>query len=89
MVGCHRTTETDVTMHIQRINVPGEDVVAHHMRTREGERLCLLVHDAGNCHLFTYHEADRLAEVLRTRPVDDRLHSLARRVDELIGERGR
>lgn len=82
-------------MHIQRIKVPGEDVVAHHMRTREGERLCLLVDERGNCRLFTYDEGDldtpaweivlqpdeagRLAEVLRNRPVKDRLHSLARR----------
>ena len=92
-------------MQIHRIRVPGEDVIVHHMRTREGERLCLLVDDRGNCHLFTYDgsdldtpaweivlqpdEADRLAETLQTRPVKDRLHSLERRVDELIGERGR
>ncbi|MBS1695319.1 MAG: hypothetical protein JST91_24200 [Actinobacteria bacterium] len=34
-------------------------------------------------------EADRLADILHSRPLTDRLLSLERRVDELIGERGR
>lgn len=34
-------------------------------------------------------EADQVAEILQSRPVADRLLSLERRVDELIGERGR
>jgi TrkA domain protein len=34
-------------------------------------------------------EADQVAEILHTHPIADRLLSLERRVDELIGERGR
>ena len=82
--------KTDVTMHISRTTVPGNGVIVHHMLTRRGDRLCLMVDDGGERHLFTYDardrdtpawqivlesdEADRLAEVLHSR---------------LIGERGR
>ena len=96
---------TDLTMHIHRTTVPGSDVVVHHITTRGGDRLCLMVDDGDDCHLFTYDrgdldapaweivlepdEADQLAEALHSRPIKDRLLSLERRVDELIGERGR
>ena len=85
--------------------MPGNDVVVHHITTRGGDRLCLMVEHGGSRHLFTYDggdldapaweivlesdEADQLAEVLHSRPIKDRLLSLERRVDELIGERGR
>ena len=84
--------------------MPGNGVVVHHMTTRRGERLCLMVDDRGNRCLFTYDEGDRdapaweillqpdeadqVAEILHSRPIADRLLSLERRVDELIGERG-
>ncbi len=84
--------------------MPGNGVVVHHMTTRRGERLCLMVDDRGNRCLFTYDErdrdapaweillqpdeADQVAEILHSRPIPDRLLSLERRVDELIGERG-
>ena len=92
-------------MHIHRNTVTADSVVAHHITTREGDRLCLIVDAGGSRHLFTYDggdldapaweivlepdEADHLAEVLYSRPIKDRLRSLERRVDELIGERGR
>jgi K+/H+ antiporter YhaU regulatory subunit KhtT len=98
-------------MHISRTTVPGNGVVVHHMTTRRGERLCLMVDEQGNRCLFTYDggdpdtpaweillqpdEADQVAEILHwahasagDRPLADRLFSLERRVDELIGERG-
>ena len=91
-------------MHIDRKTVPGSGVL-HQIVTRDGERFCLLVDRASNRHLFTYYatdldvptraivlepdEADQLAEILHSRPNADRLLSLERRVDELIGERGR
>jgi TrkA domain protein len=91
-------------MHISRTTVPDNGVVVHHMTTRRGERLCLMVDDRGNRCLFTYDErdrdapaweillqpdeADQVAEILHSRPIADRLLSLERRVDELIGERG-
>ena len=90
-------------MHIYRTMVPGSGVL-HQIVTRDGERFCLLVDAAHNRHLFTYggeldeparaivlepDEADQVAELLANRPVADRLLSLERRVDELIGERGR
>jgi K+/H+ antiporter YhaU regulatory subunit KhtT len=105
MAGGRRRGQTGVTMHIYRTRAPGNDVVVQHITTRDGERLCLLVDDEGSRHLFTYDggdldtpaweivlepdEADRLAEILHSRPVQDRLLSRERRVDELIGERGR
>ena len=76
----------------------------HRIVTRDGEQLCLLVDAASNWHLFAYDgadrdvpvreivlqpdEADQLAEILHSHPLADRLLSLERRVDELIGERG-
>jgi TrkA domain protein len=105
MVSRRSATQTGVTMHISRTTVPGDGVVVHHMTTRQGERLCLIVDGGGDRHMFTYEkgdldapareivlesdEADQLAEVLHSRPIKDRLLSLERRVDELIGERGR
>ena len=80
-------------MHITRTKVPGNGVVVHHMTTRHGERLRLMVGDGGNRHLFTFDtaefdapaweivlepdEAEKLAEVLR------------QQADDVIGERGR
>ncbi len=91
-------------MHIDRTMVPGSGVL-HQIVTRDGERFCLLVDASHNRHLFTYDggeldeptraivlepdEADQVADLLASRPVADRLLSLERRVDELIGERGR
>jgi TrkA domain protein len=91
-------------MHIYRTTAPDSGVL-HHIVTREGERICLLVDAARNRHLFTYagrdvdaparaivlepDEADQVAEILHSRPIADRLLALERRVDELIGERGR
>jgi hypothetical protein len=112
MVTGRTAAQTGVTMHIHRNAVPGHDVVVHHITTRGGERLCLMVDDGGSRHLFTYDggdldtpaweivlepdEADQLAEMLHwahasagDRSIKDRLLSLERRVDELIGERGR
>ncbi|WP_233213650.1 hypothetical protein [Mycobacterium hubeiense] len=83
--------------------MPGSGVL-HEIVTREGERLSVLVEAAGNRHLFMYDtngldvparaillesdEADQVAEILHSRPIVDRLRSLERRVDELIGELG-
>jgi hypothetical protein len=39
--------------------------------------------------LLAPDEADQVAEILHSQPVADRLLLLERRVDELIGERGR
>jgi TrkA domain protein len=91
-------------MQIDRTTVPGSGVL-HHILTRDGERFCVLVDTADNRHLFTYgasdldvparvivlepDEADQVAEILHSRAIADRLLSLERRVDELIGERGR
>lgn len=90
-------------MRINRTTVPGSGML-HRIVTRDGEQLCLLVDAASNWHLFTYDgcdrdvpvreivlqpdEADQLAEILHSHPLADRLLSLERRVDELIGERG-
>src|SRR5262245_25560464 len=105
MVTRGSAADTGLTMHISRITVPGNDAVVHHMTTRRGERLCLMLDDRGDRHLFAYDEGDRdapaweillqpdeadqVAEILHTRPIADRLLLLERRVDELIGERGR
>jgi hypothetical protein len=75
----------------------------HRIVTRDGEQSSA-VDAASNWHLFTYDgcdrdvpvreivlqpdEADQLAEILHSHPLADRLLSLERRVDELIGERG-
>jgi TrkA domain protein len=91
-------------MHINRTVVPGSGVL-HQIVTRDGESFCLLVDATHNRHLFTYDggepdeptrtivlepdEADQVAEILHSRPIVDRLLWLERRVDELIGERGR
>ena len=90
-------------MRINRTTVPGNGML-HRIVTRDGEQLCLLVDAASNWHLFTSDgadrdvpvreivlqpdEADQLAEILHSHPLADRLLSLERRVDELIGERG-
>lgn len=89
-------------MHIERTAVPGVGAL-HHIRPRRGGRFGLYVDAEGNRRLFVYHdsavdvpageivlepdEADRLADMLRSRPLVDRLLSLERKVDELIGER--
>ncbi|MFD4181245.1 hypothetical protein [Rhodococcus sp. NPDC058514] len=90
-------------MDINRTTVPGQGVL-HHIVTRAGEHLCLLV-DAGTRRVLIYDEsdldvparsialepdeADQVAEILQSRPIADRLASLERQVNELIGERGR
>ena len=59
MVTRGSAADTGLTMHIFRNTVPGNGVVVHHMTTRRGERLCLMVDDRGNRCLFTYDEGDR------------------------------
>jgi TrkA domain protein len=91
-------------MQTNQTTVPGGGVL-HRILTRDGASLCLLVDTARNRHLLTYvgsehdepiraivlepDEADQVADILRRRLIADRLLSLKRRVDELIGERGR
>jgi TrkA domain protein len=91
-------------MRIDRTTVPGNGTL-HRFVTRDGEPFCLLVDAASNRHFFIYDggdrdepareivlqpdEADQLAELLHSHPMADRLLSLERRVDALIGERGR
>ena len=91
-------------MYVDRMTVPGRGIL-HNFLSRDGARFCVLVDTARNRHLFAYDgsdldvpareivlepdEADQLAEILHSRPLADRLRTLERRVDELIGERGR
>ncbi|KUI36376.1 hypothetical protein AU195_06230 [Mycobacterium sp. IS-1496] len=89
-------------MRIDRTTVPGGGTL-HHIVTRAGGRLCVLVTHDGDRQVFVYDdgsdepaeelmlapdEADGLAEILHSRPIADRVRSLERRVDALIGERG-
>jgi K+/H+ antiporter YhaU regulatory subunit KhtT len=90
-------------MRIDRTTVPGGGTL-HHIVTRAGGRLCVLVNRDGDRHVFVYdddhtdepanelvlapEEADGIAEILQSRPIADRVRSLERRVDALIGERG-
>lgn len=89
-------------MYIKRTTVPGVGAL-HHIVARHGGRLGLFVDSDSNRHLFVYgdadldvpageivlepDEADQLADMLRSRPIADRLLSLERKLDELIGER--
>lgn len=91
-------------MYIERTTVPGGGAL-HHIVARHGGRFCLLVDAESNRRLFIYDdpdldvpayeivlepdEADQLANILHSRPVADRLLSLERQVNELIGERRR
>ncbi|KUI29872.1 hypothetical protein AU196_02995 [Mycobacterium sp. IS-1742] len=90
-------------MRIDRTTVPGGGTL-HHIVTRAGGRLCVLVTHDGDRQVFVYDddgsdepaeelvlapdEADGLAEILHSRPIADRVRWLERRVDALIGERG-
>lgn len=90
-------------MRIDRTTAPGSGTL-HHLVTRDGGRFCVLIDSSDNRHLYTYgasdpdqpaqdivmepDEADQLAELLHSHPMADRLLSLERRVDALIGERG-
>ncbi|KUI27451.1 hypothetical protein [Mycobacterium sp. GA-2829] len=89
-------------MHIDRTTVPGSGTL-HHIVTRGGIRLAVLVGRDGDRQVFVYDdakdepatevllapdEADGLAEILHSRPIADRVRTLERRVDALIGERG-
>jgi K+/H+ antiporter YhaU regulatory subunit KhtT len=90
-------------MRIDRTTVPGGGTL-HHIATRAGGRLCVLVNRDGDRQMFVYDddgsdepakelvlapdEADGLAEILHSHPMADRVRSLERRVDALIGERG-
>lgn len=88
-------------MRIDRTTVPGGGTL-HHIVTRAGGRLCVLVTRDGERQVFVYDddsdepakelvlapdEADGVAEILHSRPIADRVRSLERRVDALIGER--
>lgn len=91
-------------MQINRTTVPGSGVL-HDFVTRDGERFGVLIDADDNRHLLTYggsdldvptravvlepDEADRVAEILQDQPVADWLIRLERRLDELIGKRGR
>ena len=66
-------------MHIYRTMVPGSGVLHQIVTSDEPTRAIVLDPDV----------ADQVAELLANRPVADRLLSRQRRVDELIGERGR
>ncbi|MGE2719544.1 hypothetical protein [Mycolicibacterium celeriflavum] len=82
-------------MHNSRSAEPAERAVVHHMTTRHGERLSLIVDDDGARHLLVADscgfdapgwevvldpdDAERLAEML----------TLRRGVDEPNGDRGR
>lgn len=90
-------------MDTYRTTVPGRGVL-HHIVTRHGGRLCLLVDDTGDRHIFAYDEndadeptaeilmepdeADQVADLLHSRPMVDRLLALERRVNKLIGGQG-
>ncbi|TFV59208.1 hypothetical protein E4P42_09705 [Mycobacterium sp. PS03-16] len=90
-------------MRVNRTTAPGSGVI-HHLVTRAGDRLCVLVRPDGHRQLFEYDgdsdqptravglapdEADQLADILHSRPITDRVAALEQRVDALIGERGR
>ncbi|WP_424533848.1 hypothetical protein ACOZ38_26390 [Sphaerisporangium viridialbum] len=88
-------------MNITRTTVPGIGAV-HHCATRAGQRFGVLVDDAGRRRLLIYDpadldvplqsivmehdEADRVAELLHSRPIPDRLAVLERRFAEITGE---
>jgi hypothetical protein len=85
-------------MHVDRMTSP-RDGVQHRILTRAGERFCVTVEMDSSCRLITYggaapdgsahsivlgpDEADQVAEILHTRPVADRLRSLARQIGQL------
>jgi TrkA domain protein len=84
-------------MQITRHTVPGVGEL-HDGVTRAGHHLRVLVDRSGERHLFVYSpsdevititletdEADRLAELLHTAPLPDRMAALERRVRELAG----
>ncbi|WP_306363610.1 hypothetical protein [Nocardia sp. CC227C] len=90
-------------MEIDLSTVPGRAVL-HHCRSRDGSRFALVVRADGVRQIVVYHavghdapsqtltlepdEADRLAELLHSTPLRDRLAELERRVDELTGGHG-
>ncbi len=87
-------------MQITRHSVPGMGELYDGV-TRAGQHLRILVDRSGERHLFVYSptdevitltfesdEADRLAELLHTAPLPDRMAALERRVKELAGRAG-
>lgn len=90
-------------MQVDLSTVPGEGVL-HHCRTRDGSQFCLIVRPDGARQLVIYHpadhdtplrtitlesdEADQVAELLHSAPIQDRLAELERRIDRLSSGRG-
>lgn len=90
-------------MQVDLSTVPGEGTL-HHCRTRDGSRFCLIVRSDGARQLVIYRpdghdaplqiitsesdEADQLADLLHSTPIQDRLATLERRLDRLSDERG-
>ncbi|WP_405180746.1 hypothetical protein OG225_05940 [Nocardia sp. NBC_01377] len=87
-------------MDIDRTTVPGTGVLFH-LRTPAGAHFALLLETGGTRRLLLYGEsdepiadialraegADRLADLLRSRPVGDRLTRVERRLDLLTRDR--
>ena len=84
-------------MEITRNSVPGVGEL-HDGVTRAGQHVRILVDHSGERHLFLYSpsdevititfesdEADRVAELLHSVPLPDRMAALERRVSELAG----
>ena len=84
-------------MQITRNAVPGLGELYDGV-TRAGQHLRILVERSGERHLFLYSqsdevititfegdEADRVAELLHSAPLPDRMAALERRVSELAG----
>lgn len=84
-------------MEITRNTVPGVGEL-HDGVTRAGQHLRILVERTGERHLFVYSpsdevitislevdEADRLAELIHSAPLPDRMAALERRMHELAG----
>lgn len=85
-------------MELTSTTVPGDGVV-HHVTTRGGQRFGVLVDGADRRSLLIYaasdpdapaqsivmerDEADRVAEILHSRPMLDRLAAVERRLVEL------
>ena len=91
MAGQIPVAHTVVIMRTHRTKAAADRVITHHITTRDGERLCLLVDPDGSRHLFVYDptdldspaweialsraEAELLAELLHSQPIADQLLS--------------
>ncbi|MFI6532932.1 SPFH domain-containing protein [Nonomuraea sp. NPDC050547] len=91
-------TDEGAPMEIHHTTVPGTGDL-HHLRTRAGERLSVLVDHTQRRHLHVYgtgeadqplvavtldgDEADQLAELLNSRKTADRLAALERRLERM------